>query len=175
MRTYYSLFLTIKLIWHTNCYFRNQKKLMMLLKIFALVSVLLVSSGFADLEEEGQVNWKSIDEAQKLSSADGKSIFIDFTADWCGWCKVMDKNTFSDPSVAVYMNDHFYSVRLDYDSKEEFEFFGEKYTARQLGDKYKVPGLPTILLVSSGNAKSKKLVGYKKAEPFLEKLQSFTQ
>lgn len=146
---------------------------MMLLKIFSLVSVLIISSGLTKLTEEGAVEWKTISDAQELSKADGKSIIIDFTADWCGWCKVMDKNTFSDPTVADYMNEHFYAVRLDYDSKEVFEFFGEKYTARQLGDKYKVPGLPTILLVSSGNAKSKKLVGYKKAEPFLEKLQSF--
>ena len=85
----------------------------------------------------------------------------------------MDKNTFSDAGVAAYMNEHYYSVRLDYDSKEKLEFFGENFTARELGTKYKVPGLPTILLVTHDNKKSKTLVGYKKPEPFLSKLKSF--
>ena len=85
----------------------------------------------------------------------------------------MEKNTFSDATVASYMNENYYSVRLDYDSKEKLDFFGDKLTPRELGTKYKVSGLPTILLVSHDNKKSKTLVGYKKAEPFLDKLKSF--
>ena len=120
-----------------------------------------------------EVNWLTLAEAQEQIKTNPRSIFIDFTAEWCGWCKVMDKNTFADPQVAAYMNENFYPVRLDYDSQEEFEFFGEKYTARQLGEKYGVPGLPTILLISHDNKKSKKLVGYKKPAPFLDKLRDF--
>lgn len=128
---------------------------------------------FSFTEPEATVNWVSLSEAQELSKDSPKTIFIDFTADWCGWCKVMDKNTFSDATVASYMNENYYSVRLDYDSKEKLNFFGDQLTARELGTKYKVPGLPTILLVSHDNKKSKTLVGYKKPEPFLDKLKSF--
>jgi len=119
------------------------------------------------------VNWVSIEQAQASIKNNPKMIFIDFTASWCGWCKVMDKNTFSDPDVAAYMNENFYAVKLDYDSKDKVDFFGEKYTPRELGAKYKVSGLPTILLVSHDNKKSKTLVGYKKPKPFLENLKSF--
>ena len=140
------------------------KSLLTLFAIFMLFS-------FADPNEK--VNWISLAEAQEKIKDNPKTIFIDFSAEWCGWCKVMDKNTFSDADVAAYMNKNYYSVRLDYDSKEQLEFFGEKFTARELGTKYKVPGLPTILLVSHDNKKSKTLVGYKKPEPFLSKLKSF--
>lgn len=122
-----------------------------------------------------EVKWVSLDEAQELANEHSKPIFIDFTADWCGWCKVMDKNTFSDDDVAGYLNDNFYAVRLDYDSPEKLDFFGEKLTARELGTKYRVPGLPTILLLSSDSKKSKKLVGYKKPEPFLNGLKQFVK
>ena len=138
--------------------------------LFALVTTFILLS-FAKPNEK--VNWISLAEAQKRVKVEPKIIFIDFSAAWCGWCKVMDKNTFSDTDVAAYMNENYYSVRLDYDSKEQLDFFGEKFTARELGTKYKVPGLPTILLVSHDNKKSKTLVGYKKPEPFLSKLKSF--
>ncbi len=133
--------------------------------------VILMAFSFTDPNET--VDWVSVHTAQESVKLAPRSIFIDFTAEWCGWCKVMDKNTFSDPEVAKFMNENFYAIRLDYDSKEQFEFFGEKYTARELGAKYKVPGLPTILLVSHDNRKSKTLVGYKKPAPFLAKLKSF--
>ncbi len=135
------------------------------------IFIALILISFTDPEES--VNWVSLSEAQELTKDNPKTIFIDFSAEWCGWCKVMDKNTFSDATVAAYMNQNYYSVRLDYDSEEKLNFFGDELTARELGSKYKVPGLPTILLVTHDNKKSKTLVGYKKPEPFLAKLKSF--
>jgi thioredoxin-related protein len=143
--------------------------------IKSVLVLFLISGVFSFAEVNETVNWVSIEEAQEIAKNENKMIFIDFSAEWCGWCKVMDKNTFSDAEVAAFMNEKFSSVRLDYDSEETFEFFGEKYTARELGAKYKVPGLPTILLVSHDNKKSKTLVGYKKPEPFLSKLKSFNK
>jgi thioredoxin-related protein len=142
----------------------------MIKSILAVLSIFVLFS-FTNPTET--VNWVSLAEAQQKIKIEPRTIFIDFSAEWCGWCKVMDKNTFSDANVAKYMNENYYSVRLDYDSKEELDFFGEKLTARELGSKYKVPGLPTILLVSHDNRKSKTLVGYKKPEPFLSRLKSF--
>jgi len=138
-----------------------------------LFVLIIVTAFFSFTTEENTINWVSIEEAQASVKENPKAIFIDFSAQWCGWCKVMDKKTFSDETVASYMNENFYPCRLDYDSKEVFEFFGEKYTARQLGEKYKVPGLPTILLISADNKKSKTLVGYKNPDQFLPKLKSF--
>ena len=139
----------------------------------SFLAVLSIFALFSFTEPTETVKWISLAEAQEKTKSNPKTIFIDFSAEWCGWCKVMDKNTFSDAKVAAYMNENYYSVRLDYDSKESLEFFGESFTARELGTKYKVPGLPTILLVSHDNKKSKTLVGYKKPEPFLSKLKSF--
>ncbi len=143
------------------------------MKSILLTLTVLGATSFARPATE--VNWLSIAEAQEQIKTSPKAIFIDFTAEWCGWCKVMDKNTFADPQVAAYMNENFYPVRLDYDSDEAFMFFGREYTARQLGEEYRVSGLPTILLIAHDNGKSKKLVGYKKPQTFLDRLKAFKQ
>lgn len=135
--------------------------------------MLLATVTFLFSFNEESVNWMSLEEVMKQVQSAPKPVVIDFTASWCGWCKKMDQNTFSREDVASYMNEKFYPVRLDYDSKEQLNFFGEKFTARELADKYRVPGLPTILIISADQKKSKKLVGYKTAEPFLAKLKSF--
>ncbi len=144
-----------------------------MLRFVVSLVIILGISGFTN--PETPVNWVSLDQAQELAGKDGKAIFIDFTAEWCGWCKVMDKKTFTDAQVATYMNDNFYAVKLDYDSGEKLDFFGEQLTARDLATRYKVSGLPTILLLSSDSKKSKKLVGYKKPEPFLKGLEQFVK
>lgn len=58
------------------------------------------------------------DEAVQASGNQKKKIIIDVYTEWCGWCKVMDKQTFSDPDIAAYINEHFYAVKLDAEQKE---------------------------------------------------------
>jgi len=142
-------------------------------RVIILSLALLLMLGFRS--SETTVNWVSLAEAMELTRSNEKPIFIDFTAEWCGWCKVMDQKTFTHPDVVSFMNKNFNTVKLDYDSKEKFDFFGETLTAREIADLYKVPGLPTILLLSADNKKSKRLIGYKKPEPFLNGLKQFVK
>jgi len=46
------------------------------------------------------VKWMTFEQAVAKSKTQKKKIFIDVFTDWCGWCKVMDKNTFSEAQVA---------------------------------------------------------------------------
>lgn len=99
-----------------------------------LVIVLVVGTGFIDNSvgskiamAESPVNWMSFEEAVEKSKTDKKKIFIDVYTDWCGWCKVMDKNTFSQPEIAKYLNDNFYAVKLDAEQREDIEFRGHTF------------------------------------------------
>jgi thioredoxin-related protein len=47
-----------------------------------------------------------------------KKKLIDLYTDWCGWCKRMDANTFSDPKVADYVNEHFYPIKFNAEQKD---------------------------------------------------------
>lgn len=74
------------------------------------------------------IQWLTFEEALKLNETAPKKIFIDFYTDWCGWCKVMDKNTFKDPNVIKLMNKYFYPVKFNAEQRAPIDFKGKTYT-----------------------------------------------
>ena len=93
----------------------------------AVLFLSLSAMTFTDEPVEGAVNWITFEEAVKKSKAEKRPIFIDVYTDWCGWCKVMDKNTFNDPAVAKLLNEKFYAVKFDAEQKEDVVFDGNTF------------------------------------------------
>ena len=144
----------------------------LLMFVFVLVTI-NHSTADSDPAKENGVNWVTIEEVQDLVKQEPKPVFIDFTAEWCGWCKVMDKKTFSDAEVAEYINSNYYAVKVDFESKERFEYLGESYTGKELAKKYKITGLPTILFASPDFNKIKPVIGYQNVDQFMSKLKKY--
>ena len=76
-----------------------------------------------------------------------KLIMVDCYTTWCGPCKYLKTNVFTDKALGDYMNSKFVSVAVDYESAE-----GEA-VARM----YPVEGYPTLFFMDS-NGKIKKTV-----------------
>ena len=66
--------------------------------------------------------------SQRESDSIKKKVFIDFTTGWCGWCKKMDKTTFIDPSVVSYMNQKYYAVKFDAETRDTIVYNGHTFT-----------------------------------------------
>lgn len=75
----------------------------------------------------GSIKWMSFEEAVEKSKTTKRKIFIDVFTDWCGWCKVMDKNTFPDPQIARIMNENFYPVKLNAEQTADVVFRGTTF------------------------------------------------
>lgn len=73
------------------------------------------------------VKWYSFEEAVALSKENPRKIFIDVYTDWCGWCKKMDKSTFTDPVIADLLNNKFYAVKFNAESTKPIEFAGRTF------------------------------------------------
>ena len=59
------------------------------------------------------IKWLTIQEAYTLTQKKPKKFVVDVYTDWCGWCKVMDRETFSKPAIVDYVNENYYAVRFN--------------------------------------------------------------
>jgi thiol-disulfide isomerase/thioredoxin len=82
-------------------------------------------------------------EAMAKSRAEGKPIFVDAYTSWCGPCRWMSANIFTDAAVGQYFNANFINVKLDMEKGEGVEF------ART----HKVMAYPTLFTDGLGNEK----------------------
>jgi thioredoxin-related protein len=73
-------------------------------------------------KEPATIKWMSFEEAVALNKKKPKMIFVDIYTDWCGWCKKMDAETFTNPEVVAYMNKKYYAVKLNAEQKEPIHF-----------------------------------------------------
>lgn len=81
------------------------------------------------------VKWLTFEEAVEKSKVEKRKIFIDVYTDWCGWCKVMDKNTFTDPKIAKLLNEKFYPVKFDAEQTADVTFRGTTFKFVPYGNK----------------------------------------
>ncbi|MBK1895313.1 thioredoxin family protein [Chryseobacterium paridis] len=91
-------------------------------KILSIVSLFLITFSFA------QVKWMTIEEALKAQKQNPKKILVDFYADWCAPCKIMDKKTYGHPVIAQILNENYYPVKFNAEEKKEIEIFGRKFS-----------------------------------------------
>jgi len=130
---------------------------------------------------EGKVYWMDIHKMQEKTNKTPKLIMVDAYTDWCGWCKKMDKDTFSNPEVVSALNESFYSVKFDAETKETLNFKGESYdyvkggrrghnTLAKLLLKGRL-GYPTISFLNEELEVISTFPGYKKPEQFLPILE----
>jgi uncharacterized protein YyaL (SSP411 family) len=139
------------------------------LRLVFLLSVPLALASFHTPEKE-KMKWLSLAELQTAFAKQPKPIIIDVYTDWCGWCKVMDKETYSNEKVIGYLNKNFYAVKFNAESTTEVVFGNKKYSYNPA---YKVNdlavyllggrlGYPTTVFLSALDAQPAPLSGYLK-------------
>lgn len=78
-----------------------------------------------------EINWISFEEAEVLMKKEPRKVLIDVYTDWCGWCKVLDKKTYSNPQLISYVNKHFYAVKFNAEQKTPVRFLGKDWETQK--------------------------------------------
>lgn len=131
------------------------------------------------------LEWHKLDAGLHSAQTQDKHIMVDVYTDWCGWCKKLDKETYSDPAVRQVLAESYVSVKLKGDSDAPLNVKGQPAkengktmmqlvptdqpvtTERQLTrGAFRVTGFPTILFLASDGKLITSLPGYKDAETF---------
>lgn len=114
---------------------------------FCAATLSLAAAPFSDL---------SFEAASKQAAQSNKIVLIDFYTTWCGPCKMLDKNTWTDPAVIKLLEQKTVALRID----------AEKET--DLAKRYRIEAYPTILMIKPDGAEIDRIVGYELPGPFIE-------
>ncbi len=105
-----------------------------------------------------QFNTKTWNDVLALAKKENKSIFLEISTSWCGYCKKMKADVYTDTEVAKYFNSTFINISVD----------AEKGEGMELAKKYHVKGYPTFVFINPDGSLTKKTSGYRSPEKFLE-------
>jgi thioredoxin-related protein len=102
--------------------------------------------------------------AKAKAKSDNKLMLLDFTgSDWCGWCKRLNTEVFSQPQFQEYAAKNLVLVELDFPRRKEQTDIVKKQN-RQLAAEYQIEGFPTLIVL---NPEGKKVgtLGYMEGGP----------
>jgi len=138
----------------------------MLRQLFFTTSLALASfvsfTGFSEKAQpasEGiaffQGTWQ---EALEKAKKENKIVFLDAYASWCGPCKFLKSNVFTDARVGSYFNEHFVNMEVDM----------EKGEGKNLARMYAVGAYPTLFFIRPDGSVANKSVGYVSADQLID-------
>jgi len=141
-----------------------------------LIAVFLIgSSGITDrpdhFDEADPIEWMDLEEAQKLSMETDTPIFVFVEAEWCIYCRQMEREVFPEDEVIRMMEEEYLPVSIDLDSREKMVFNGQEMTEREFARMMEVTTTPTIIFISPDGDEMGRQLGYNPTDRFLALLQ----
>jgi uncharacterized protein YyaL (SSP411 family) len=92
-----------------------------------MLGVVLLLSGAARRPAGGGVEWMTVGQAADKLQQEKRPVLIDLYTSWCGWCREMDRKTYSSKKVAAYLGEKFYTVKVDAETRAAITWEGRTY------------------------------------------------
>ena len=106
------------------------------------------------------IQWvEGFEEAFARAKKTGRPLMVKFTADWCGPCKALDREAFSDKKV-IALSQRFVCTKVDIDKHGE------------IAEKYDVAGIPRVIMLSPGNETLSDFMGQRPTKDVLMAMET---
>ena len=120
--------------------------------------VALICFSTLTFAQPDKIHWRTVEEVAALQQKAPRKVLMDVYTSWCGPCKMMMKNTFTNTNVIKYVNENFYAIKFDAEGGADVTFKGNTYqnpdfkpnargrnTQHQLASAFGVNSYPTII------------------------------
>jgi thioredoxin-related protein len=141
------------------------KKIVMLLCM--LIPYIVSAQRQIGVPFETRLSWI---EVLAKAKAENKMIFIDAMATWCGPCKKMDKEVYTDKELGAFMDSNFISVQVQLDSTSHDKEYTKMWyeNAKAIQQTYHITAMPSLIYLDSNGKLNYMDVGYKNLASFKE-------
>ena len=138
-------------------------------------------------ESYDEIPWVSIGDVEKLVKKSPKKVLVDVYTPWCGPCKMMDRNTFTDATVINAIGKNFYPVKFNAEGPDQFDFMGKSYgnpgynpsratrrnSRHQLTPYFGARGYPCLVILDEDMKVVDRILGYKTPDQLLSALSKY--
>ena|SRR5436309_2010864 len=114
-----------------------------------------------------RVRWRPVAAAEAESRAFDRPILYDFSAAWCGPCKLMSAEVFADERAAHTLGSTFVPVRVVDRSREDGRNSPE---VQALQDRFQVEAFPTLVLYAPETGRHETITGYAGRDELIQRL-----
>ena len=113
------------------------------------------------------VRWREWDNGLSEATQSGKPVLVDVYTDWCGWCKRMERDVYSDARVRGYLDQHFVVVKLNAEAPNEVHYQTRAIAMSGIAEGFRVTGYPTTVFLRPSGDHLLNVPGYVPADKFL--------
>jgi thioredoxin-related protein len=140
--------------------------------VIGLIAFLSTSDGSSGSEPSAAkaITWHRFDEGVALARQENKKILVDVYTDWCGWCKKMDKEVYTNKEVGQTIALHFIAVKLDAESQKGASYGGTRMDEASVASALGATGYPTTVFLDPGAKPITKIAGYMEPKEFVKVL-----
>lgn len=141
-------------------------------KVSLFAALIVVFFGSSSMKQAESLKWQDFNDGYSYGKKKNKIVLVDVYTDWCYWCKVMDRETYTNSEVISMLNKDYVLVKFNPEkSGITYKYNGKSYDGMALAGAISnntLSGYPTTIFINPKTHKTEMVVGFKKAEQLKE-------
>jgi len=116
---------------------------------------------------EAKLDWLALDAAVGKAKAQNKHVIVNVYTTWCGYCRMMDKQTFGNEEVASHLRENFVLAKVNGESSSKVHWQGQEMTEREFARAVGVTGFPATYFLKPNAEMLGGVSGYIRTPDFM--------